>query len=55
MSEQSLGLRIVTRLGERCTAVPLQVQGSDKTKVEVHGSVKIRREVRISATAGARQ
>ena len=27
-----LRLRIVTRLGKRCTAVPLQVQGSDKTK-----------------------
>ena len=65
MSEQGLRLRIVTRLGERCTAVPLQVQGSDKTKLEVHGSVraqlrvknsyKIRREVHDSATAGARQ
>ena len=32
MSEQSEGLRIVTRLGERCIAVPLQVQDSDKTK-----------------------
>ena len=40
MSEQGLRLRIVTRLGERCTAVSLQVQGSDKTKLEVHGSVK---------------
>ena len=45
--------------------MPLQVQGSDKTKLEVHGSVrvwlkvkncyKIRREVHSSATAGARQ
>ena len=60
MSEQ-----IVTRLGKRCTAVPLQVQGSDKTKLEVHGSVrarlkitnsyKIRQKVHSSATAGARQ
>ena len=43
----------------------LQVQGSDKTKYEVHGSVrarlkvknsyKIRQEVHSSATAGARQ
>ena len=58
-------LRIVTRSGKRCTAVPLQVQGSDKTKLEVHGSVralvkvknsyKIRQEVHNSATAGARQ
>ena len=65
VSEQYLGLRIVTRLGDRCRTVPLQVQGSDKTKVEVHGSVraqltvknnyKIRREVHCSATAGARQ
>ena len=65
VSEQCLRLRIVTRLGDRCTAVPLQVQGSDETKVEVHGSVraqltvknsyKIRREVHCSATAGARQ
>ena len=45
--------------------MPLQVQGSEKTKLEVHGSVrallrvknscKIRREVHSSATAGARQ
>ena len=45
--------------------MPLQVQGSDKTKLEVHGSVtaklrvknsyKIWREVHSSATAGARQ
>ena len=58
-------LRIVTRLDERCTAVPLQVQGNDKTKLEGHGSVraqlrvnnsyKIRQEVHCSATAGARQ
>ena len=40
MSEYSEGLRIVTRLGERCTAVPLQVQGSDKTKLELHGSLE---------------
>ena len=53
------------RLDERCTAVPLQVKGSHKRKLEVHGSVraqlrvknsyKIRREVHNSATAGARQ
>ena len=64
MSEQGLRLRIVTRLGKRCTAVPLEVQDSDKTKLEVHGSVrawlkvktccKIRREVHSSATANAR-
>ena len=45
--------------------MPLQVQSSDKTKLEVHGSVrawlkvknshKIRREVHTSPTAGARQ
>ena len=45
--------------------MPLQVQDSDKTKLEVHGSVrawlrvknsyKIRQEVHSSATAGARQ
>ena len=45
--------------------MPLQVQDSDKTKLEVHGSVrarlkvkncyKIKREVHSSATAGARQ
>ena len=34
MSEYSEALRIVTSLGERCIAVPLQVQGNDKTKVE---------------------
>ena len=66
MSEYSEGLRIVTRLGERCTAVPLQVLlGSEKTTLEVHGSVRarlrvknsyqIRREVHSSATEGARQ
>ena len=40
MSENSEGLRMVTRLGERCTALPLQVLGSVKTKLEVHGSVR---------------
>ena len=65
MSEHGKGLRIVTKFGERFTAVPLQVQGSDKTKLEVHGSVrarlkvknsyKIRQEVHSSATADARQ
>ena len=56
MSEYSEGLRIVTSLGERCTAVPLQVQESDKTKLEVlENSYKIRREVHSSATAGARE
>ena len=45
--------------------MPLQVQDSDKTKLEVHGSVrtwlkvkncyKIRRGVHNSATAGTRQ
>ena len=45
--------------------MPLQVQDKDKTRLEVHGSVrsqlivkncyKIRGEVHSSATAGARQ
>ena len=45
--------------------MPLQVHGSDKTKLEVNGSdrawlklkncCKIRREVHSSVTAGARQ
>ena len=45
--------------------MPLQVQGSDKTKLEVHFSVRarskitdsymIRREVHSSATGGTRQ
>ena len=45
--------------------MPLQVQDSDKTKLEVHGSVsarlrvknsyQIRPEVHSSATAGSRQ
>ena len=30
--------------------MPLQVQGSDRTKFEVHGSVKNRREVHSIAT-----
>ena len=65
MSGQGLRLPIVTRLGKRCTAVPLHVQDSDKTKLEVRSSVraqlklknsyKIRLEVHSSATAGARQ
>ena len=65
MSEHSYGLRIVRILDDRCTAVPLQVQDNDKTKLEVHGGVrarfkitnsyKIRREVHSSATAGAKQ
>ena len=45
--------------------MPLQVQGNDKTKFEVHSSVRawlkfknsyrIRQEVHSSATAGSRQ
>ena len=42
--------------------MPLQVQGSDKTKLEVHGSVRaqisiseIRQKVHSTASAGARQ
>ena len=45
--------------------MPLQVQGNDKMKLEVHGSVRvqlkfkngyrIRQEVHSSATAGARR
>ena len=30
----------MSRLEERCTAVPLHVQGSDKAKLGVHGSVR---------------
>ena len=41
MSEHGKRLKIVTRVGSRCITVPLQVQGSDKTKLEVHGSVKV--------------
>ena len=44
----------MTRLGERSKAVPLHVQGSDKMKIKVKNSYKIRREVHSSATAGAR-
>ena len=56
---------MVTKLGERCIAVSLQVQGSDKTKLEVHGNLRallkvknsnrIRQKVHSSATAGARK
>ena len=45
--------------------MPLQVQGSDKTKLEVHGSIRawlkvknsyrIRRELHSSANTGTRQ
>ena len=45
LSEYIKGLTIVTRLGERCITVSLQVQGSDKTKLEVHGSVRARLKV----------
>ena len=48
MSEHSEGLRIVTRLGEQCIAVPLQVQDSDKSKLEVHGSVRAQLKVKNS-------
>ena len=54
-----------TSQGKGCTEVPLQVQGNDKTKLEVHGSVrawlkvknnyKIRGKVHSVTTAGARQ
>ena len=44
MSEHGYRLRIVTGLGERCTAVPLQVQGSVRTwlkvSLQVQGSDK---------------
>ena len=33
----------------------VQVQANDRMKLEVHGSVKIRRKVHSSATTGARQ
>ena len=65
MSEHSQGLKIVTRLDDRCTAVPLQVQDNDKSKSEVHGNVrawlkvkncyKIMQEAHSSGTAGTRQ
>ena len=48
VSEYGIRLRIVTRLGNRCTAMSLQVQGSDKTKLEVHGSVRARLRVKNS-------
>ena len=48
MSEHNKRLRIVTRSGKRCTAVPLQVQGSDKTKLEVHSSVRAMLKVKNS-------
>ena len=53
MSEQGLRLQIVTRLGKRCTAMPLQVQGSDKTKLEVHDSV--REQLRVKNSYNIRQ
>ena len=48
MSEQGLRLRIVKGLCERCTAVLLHVQGSDKTKLEVHSSVTAQLRVKNS-------
>ena len=47
-------LRIVTRLDERCTAVPLQVQDSDKTKFEVRSSVTAQLRVKNSYKLGER-
>ena len=54
-----------TSQGKGCTEVPLQVQGSEKMKLEVPGSVrawlkvknnyKNRGKVQSSGTAGARQ
>ena len=32
----------MTKRSKRCIAVPLQVQDNDKTKLEVHGSVRAR-------------
>ena len=55
----------MSELDARCSAVPLHVQGSDKAKLGVHGSVraelkaknsyKMRQKVHSSATAGTRQ
>ena len=52
MSKHSLGLRIVTRLGERCIAVPLHVQGSDKTKLEVLNSVRAQLRIKNNYKIG---
>ena len=48
MSGDSEGLRIVTGLSVRCTAVTLQVQDNDKTKLEVYGSVRAQLRVKNS-------
>ena len=48
VSKQSQTYSICTRLGERCTAVPLQVLGSDKTKSEAHGNLRARLKVKNS-------
>ena len=53
MPQHISGLRIVTRLGERSTAVLLQVQGSDTTKLEVHGSVTA--QIRVKNSYNIRQ
>ena len=37
----------MSKIDERCTAVPLQVQGSEKTNLEVHGSVRAQLGLRI--------
>ena len=49
MSEHGYRLRIVTGLGERCIAVPLQEQGSETTELEVHGSVRTWPKVSLQA------
>ena len=47
-SENSEGLRIVAVLDNRFSAMPLQVQDNDKTKLEVHGSVRARFKIKNS-------
>ena len=48
MSEHGLRLKIVTKLGERCIALPLQVQDNDKMRLEMHGSVRAQLKVKNS-------
>ena len=54
LSKQGLTYSIFIRLGERCTAVPLQVHVKNKTKLEVLGGVKTRLKVSILAKLGER-
>ena len=54
MSEQGYRLQIVTRLGERCIAVPLQVKDSDKQSLRCMALSEYIEGLRIVTRLGER-